>query len=300
MKYIDKICDAQFIKKRIDIYRDPQDRKWTPFYYNGKPTVYHISNYGDFYNLKYDRFCVKRLDTTRHVLVNIYIDGDIYVVRANRAVMLSFHPINNPEKYVVNHLDGDPTNDFEDNLEWTTQYGNKIHALTNGLIDTNTETVVLRNQMLKEKSDRESNVHNLLISGFTPDAVHKLTGINKKIISRINNGNSSSHYTEHDIRLVGKLLCEGHTQKEVSRLTGVSFREIRRLIDGESWSYIFDEYRDRIPANKRVSEIEKDEFLKLLLEGKSFKEIIQILGLENNRRSRYIYECAREILKKMN
>jgi hypothetical protein len=53
--------------------------------------------------------------------------------RVHRLVMMGYEPIDNPEDYQVNHIDGDKTNNCLDNLEWCTAKENSIHAVRTGL-----------------------------------------------------------------------------------------------------------------------------------------------------------------------
>lgn len=297
LKYIDKICDANFKSTKYICWQDKFGRKWTNIIYNDIITDYLISNYGDVYNLKYNRMCPRREDLSGYTLCNIYINGKIYVIRINRAVMLAFHPIENAEKYVVNHLNGNKLDNYEDNLEWTTHYGNKIHAIENNLINPESEKSINHNKILEDKMIRERLIYDLYLSGMSVDTIHKSTGIKKNIITRIANDNSSSKYTEHDIRLVCELLVAGISQKKISEITSVSYREIRRIVNGESWSYIFAEYKDKIKFNQRVPTEIKNKVQELIDDGKSYLEMIKILNIEDCRHSRYLYEIARKNLK---
>lgn len=61
--------------------------------------------------------------------------GKKVTVRLHRAVASAFCA--RPDGCdVVNHLDGDRTNNRPANLEWTTHSGNNVHALAAGLRDT--------------------------------------------------------------------------------------------------------------------------------------------------------------------
>lgn len=297
LKYIDKICDAQFKPTKYICWQDKFGRKWTHIIYNDITTDYLISNYGDVYNLKYNRMCPRREDLSGYALCNIYIDGQIYAIRINRAVMKAFHPIENDNNYVVNHLNGNKLDNYEDNLEWTNHYGNKIHAIENDLINPESDKSIKHNQVLEEKMKRERLIYELYLSGMNVDAIHKLTGIKKNIITRIANDNSSSNYTEHDIRLVCELMASGVTQKKAAEVASVSYREVRRIVDGESWPYIFAEYKDRIKSNQMVPKETKKKVQELIDEGISYSEMLKILNIEDCRHSRYLFETARKNLK---
>lgn len=297
MKYIDERCDAKFKNCKITYWQDSFGHKWSVYYYKEVQTDYYISNYGQFYNVKYNRMVTRREDMTGHSICNLYLNGSLFSIRMNRAVMQTFHPILEPEKYVVNHLNGDPFDDYEDNLEWTTHLGNKLHALENNLIYTDTESTKARKEKIDQKVEKETVVYNLLNAGISVEKIHEMTGYPKNMITRILNDNSSSKYTENDIRLVGELLLSGITQKKAAEISGVSFREIRRLIDGESWSYIFSEYKDKIKSNQPLSKELKKKARKLLEEGLAYKEMIRILGLDNTRRTRYLFESIRKDIK---
>lgn len=58
-------------------------------------------------------------------------------VRVHRLVALTWVKNEKPDEYnVVNHLDGDKTNFHSDNLEWTDNTGNILHAGNNQLLNT--------------------------------------------------------------------------------------------------------------------------------------------------------------------
>lgn len=50
--------------------------------------------------------------------------GDNHVVRVHRGVMESFYPIDNPQKYVVDHINGKRNDNRLENLRWVYQTDN--------------------------------------------------------------------------------------------------------------------------------------------------------------------------------
>lgn len=72
------------------------------------------------------------LGASGYLVVNLRKYGQSNVKPVHKLVALAFIP--NPNNYpVVNHIDGDKTNNNVSNLEWTTYSGNNTHALRNGL-----------------------------------------------------------------------------------------------------------------------------------------------------------------------
>ena len=52
IKYIDDLCDAKLINKKIVCHEDKYGTMWTNFYFKGELTDYLISNKGDLYSFK--------------------------------------------------------------------------------------------------------------------------------------------------------------------------------------------------------------------------------------------------------
>lgn len=74
----------------------------------------------------------KGKDGNGYMVVNLCRDGTSNVALVHILVATAFIP--NPYGYpMVNHIDGDKTNNDVNNLEWTTYSYNNLHALYNNL-----------------------------------------------------------------------------------------------------------------------------------------------------------------------
>lgn len=63
-----------------------------------------------------------------YLKIGLYDHGKAIYKFIHRMVLETFNPIEDSENFVVNHIDGDKTNNTLENLEWTTQQENIIHA----------------------------------------------------------------------------------------------------------------------------------------------------------------------------
>ena len=71
---------------------------------------YMINKKGDVYSLNRKRLLYPSQDKDGYFRVGLSKNGKVKHCRINRLIMLQFHPIDTPEKYVVNHIDGNKQN----------------------------------------------------------------------------------------------------------------------------------------------------------------------------------------------
>ena len=94
---------------------------------------YSVSNHGRVMSLRTGKILVPKVLPNGYQRVKVTSKDhkrDRYV---HRLVAEAF--CNRPEGYdIVNHIDNDPTNNNSNNLEWTTQRGNVIHAMSQGRV----------------------------------------------------------------------------------------------------------------------------------------------------------------------
>jgi hypothetical protein len=98
----------------------------------GYEGLYQVSNYGRFKSLG-NNFARKEKSKKAHIRHNGYMritlnkKGKRKSFATHRLVILAFKE--NPEnKRTVNHIDGNKTNNYIDNLEWATHTENALHS----------------------------------------------------------------------------------------------------------------------------------------------------------------------------
>lgn len=168
----------------------------------------------------------------------------------HRLVALAF--IKNPENYpVVNHLDGNKTNNRLENLEWVTFSQNSNHAVDTGLFDHISGE---GSHLSKFKNEEILEVVTLLKSGKTPSEVSKISKLSRPVCSKINLGKTwrmflkkygvysypinketkpffNNKMREDDILKVLELSSKGFSQKHIATELGISQSTISRNIE---------------------------------------------------------------------
>ena len=93
--------------------------------------MYWISCGGNIIN-QYGKQLATTIDKDGYPIIRFTINKKKVVRKIHRLVALAFipNPLNKPQ---VNHIDGNKSNNFAWNLEWTTAKENVVHAFKNGL-----------------------------------------------------------------------------------------------------------------------------------------------------------------------
>jgi hypothetical protein len=94
---------------------------------------YCVSNAGMIKSIERD-LILQRYCLNGYLIVDAFRSSLTETLPVHRAVALAWVPNPDPVTFtVVNHLDGNPFNNWYKNLEWTTYSGNNYHAVNNGL-----------------------------------------------------------------------------------------------------------------------------------------------------------------------
>lgn len=87
---------------------------------------YEASNLGNIRSLRKGKIKILRLCKNSRGYMSVGVFGKVYNV--HRLILKTFKPISNEKNLVINHIDGNKTNNNLNNLEWCTQKYNIFHA----------------------------------------------------------------------------------------------------------------------------------------------------------------------------
>jgi len=96
--------------------------------------LYTITDEGKVYSDNTGIMKTRNRAGSEYQIINFMtIDGKKKCFRLHRLVMMAFRPIEHPEEWEVNHIDGNKKNNNLSNLEWCTSHDNQVHAYKMGL-----------------------------------------------------------------------------------------------------------------------------------------------------------------------
>jgi len=153
-----------------------QKEEWKDIKIYGLTFNYQISNLGRVKN-----------KTNGYILSQNLRDGykSVHIadkaIKVHRLVGIMFIPNNDPNKTVVNHIDGDKFNNNVQNLEWTSIKDNNQHAVTNGLTKITKRRVT--------QMDMDGNEIQIFES---LDIAKKVTGVDDGGIAKVCKGSRGS------------------------------------------------------------------------------------------------------------
>lgn len=144
---------------------------------------YQISNTGKVRNKKTGLILKPKYNQKGYQYVNLSVNKTKsikwYIHR-----LVGFHFIPNPDnKPQINHIDGNPSNNVVENLEWVTNEENQRHAVLNNLHfqgETHKDS--------KFTNDSVKLLPDLIKIGFSLVELNKLTGVAIQNIQKIING----------------------------------------------------------------------------------------------------------------
>lgn len=155
-----------------------------------------VARYVEYYHSTHGTTVVRRLkskpvtmrkDRDGYIIANLSLEkAKTVTVKVHRVVAQAFVD-NTAGKTQVNHIDGDKTNNRVENLEWVTNYENRIHALETGLHASGSRSPHARMteaQILVIKERIAAGDRNVDIA--------KDFGVSHKYISGIRHGHSRS------------------------------------------------------------------------------------------------------------
>lgn len=186
------------------------NEQWSKLVYNGDDLLdrFEISSFGRLRNPKTGRIYKLFVSSEGYVRVCVSVGSrqNKKVIRIHRAVAETF--LENKRKYpVVNHKDGNKSNNRVDNLEWCTFSENAIHAIETGLIDTHKRSGGENNgksKLLKTQIEAIMVAYKPRDPVLGTRGLARLLGVDHMTVSRIVRGKTwavESEAVKHNVNL---------------------------------------------------------------------------------------------------
>lgn len=135
---------------------------------------YVVNEYGDVVNTDTGRTLKHAVNEYGYHWITLSRNGEVARFRIHRLVLMAFAPIDNPEKWQVNHKDEDKSNNHISNLEWCNAHYNLNYGT--------------RMDRIRKKINQYDKDLNFIKTYESGTAAAAETGINRGDISSAANG----------------------------------------------------------------------------------------------------------------
>lgn len=238
---------------------------FTPLYLDNEKTKYMISDAGNILNLNTNKYLSMRLGNTGYYQVKLSHNGKAKHYNVHRLVAMHF--IFNPEnKPIVNHINGDKTNNDVCNLEWVTYSENNHHAMKIGLVKNvgitsykctipNVDIIHAICDMLEKDYDVSFisdylNIHKSIINHILYRQSWKTESNNYDFSSRTKKFHNSgdTHYgtkiLNEQILSIYKLKDQGYSSCQIKKILNLNVgdRHIRDICSGRRRKKLYISY----------------------------------------------------------
>lgn len=104
------------------------------YFYNGQPTQYAVTEDGQVFSYKTNKWMKGSVNKNGYVTVVIRLDNHVIKrLYVHRMVMETFNPNPNSHELEVNHINANKSDNRLENLEWCTHQQNLQHSIDNNL-----------------------------------------------------------------------------------------------------------------------------------------------------------------------
>ena len=280
---------------------------------------YMISNFGNIYDCDYDMYLEPFIGSAGYLFIMLPTNLDNKIYGVHRLVLSSFTLMQpDSRELYCNHIDSKRTNNYLTNLNWLTpseninyamQFGNGKKGEDHPYTSITNEQAEQICQLLSEGQLMFYEIADKL--GVPFDTVRHISQretwkhISQKYIfpQRI-----AKHLSDDEVRFICQGLVDKLSYDDIANGLGYECnKSFKRKIDsiryGENHTNISKDYpiprRNTNFTNEQVQFI-KEYFIEHGDENKQFREVLEILGIEYNPKTRSSLYKIREVMRKKN
>ena len=156
---------------------------------------YYVQDDGKIFSERTNKILSVQLDKDGYEKVQMMsTDGKRHRYSVHRLVLENFNPIENMNKFQVNHIDGNKRNNNLSNLEWVTCSENLIHAHKIGLKNQSGE----HNNASKLTEEQVKEIINMLLEHkYTYGQIDEKFGVSDETIGSIKRKENWKYLTEN-------------------------------------------------------------------------------------------------------